>query len=164
MLVLLRKRIVGQTFLFVHDKKNSMSFNDLSTLNAILNFSSFIFLILGYRQIKAGNRRGHKKFMLSAAACSGLFLISYLTYHYIVGSVKFQGEGWSRPLYFSILISHTILAAVLVPMALLTLYRGLKGRFDLHKKISQKTWYVWVYVSITGVIVYLMLYHLFRSN
>ena len=139
-----------------------MSINDLSTLNAVLNFTSFIFLVLGYRQIKAGNRGRHKKFMLSAAVCSALFLISYLTYHYLVGSVKFQGTGWSRPVYFSILISHTILAAVLVPMALLTLYRGLKGKFDLHKKISRKTWYVWIYVSTTGVIVYLMLYHIFR--
>jgi len=139
-----------------------MSISDLSTLNAILNFSSFIFLVLGYREIKAGRRERHKKFMLSAATCSALFLISYLTYHYFVGSVKFQGEGWSRPVYFSILISHTILAAALVPMALLTLYRGLKGKFELHKKVSKKTWYVWIYVSVTGVIVYLMLYHIFR--
>jgi putative membrane protein len=147
---------VGYTYL------NPMTINDLSTLNAILNFTSFILLTLGYRQIKAGNREGHKKFMLTAASCSTLFLISYLTYHYFVGSVKFQGIGWSRPVYFSILISHTILAACLVPMAILTLYRGLKGKFDLHKKISKKTWYVWMYVSVTGVIVYLMLYHIFR--
>ncbi len=139
-----------------------MAIHDLSTLNAILNFTSFVFLTLGYRQIRKGNREKHKKFMLSAAVSSSLFLISYLTYHYFVGSVKFHGEGWSRPVYFSILISHTILAAVLVPMALLTLYRGLKGKFDLHKRISKKTWYVWMYVSVTGVIVYLMLYHFFR--
>ncbi|MEW6060553.1 MAG: DUF420 domain-containing protein [Bacteroidota bacterium] len=139
-----------------------MNVTDLSTLNAILNFTSFILLVLGYRQIKKGNRRNHKRYMLSAATCSALFLISYLTYHYFVGSVKFQGEGWSRPLYFSVLISHTILAIVLAPMAILTLYRGMKEKFDLHKKISRKTFYIWIYVSVTGVLVYLMLYHIFR--
>ena len=139
-----------------------MTIHDLSTVNAILNLTSFILLVLGYRQIRKGNRASHKKLMLSAATCSTLFLISYLVYHYFVGSVKFQGVGWSRPVYFSILISHTILAAVLVPMALLTLYRGLKGKYELHRKVSKKTWYIWTYVSITGVIVYLMLYHIFR--
>lgn len=139
-----------------------MSVNDLSTLNAILNFTSFVLLVLGYRQIKKGNRQIHKRFMLSAASCSVLFLVSYLTYHYFVGSVKFQGEGWSRPLYFVILISHTILAAVLAPMAIVTLYRGLKGKFDLHKKMAKKTFPIWIYVSVTGVLVYLMLYHIFK--
>lgn len=139
-----------------------MDISDLSTVNAVLNATCFMFLLLGYRQIKKGNRENHKRLMLSAAACSLLFLISYLTYHYFVGSVKFRGEGWSRPLYFSILISHTIFAAVLVPMALLTLYRGLKGRYDLHTKISRKTFFVWIYVSVTGVLVYLMLYHIFN--
>jgi putative membrane protein len=138
-----------------------MSLNDLSTLNAILNFSSFVLLLLGFRQIKKGNREYHKRFMLSAAGCSALFLISYLIYHYNVGSVKFQGVGWSRTLYFTILISHTILAVVLAPMAIVTLYRGLKGRYELHTKISKKTFYLWCYVSVTGVLVYAMLYHLF---
>lgn len=139
-----------------------MGVNDLSTLNAILNFTSFILLVLGYRQIKKGNRENHKRFMLSAAICSALFLISYLTYHYFVGSVKFQGEGWSRPIYFTILISHTLLAVVLAPMAVVTLYRGLKGKFTLHKKLAKKTFPIWIYVSVTGVLVYLMLYHIFR--
>lgn len=139
-----------------------MSINDLSTLNALLNFTSFILLLLGFRQIKQGNREKHKQFMLSATICSSLFLISYLIYHFNVGSVKFQGEGWSRPVYFTILISHTILAMALAPMAIITLYRGLAGKFELHKKISKKTFYVWCYVSITGVLVYFMLYHIFR--
>ncbi len=139
-----------------------MQISNLSTLNAILNFTSFVFLLIGFFQIKKGNRELHKGFMISAAICSSLFLISYLIYHSQVGSVKFQGEGWSRPLYFSILISHTVLAAVVAPMAILTLYRGLKGNFDLHKKISTKTFYLWSYVSVTGVLVYLMLYHIFR--
>lgn len=138
-----------------------MSINDLSTLNAVLNFTSFVLLLLGFRQIRNGNRERHKRLMLSAAACSALFLLSYLIYHYNVGSVKFQGEGWSRPVYFTILISHTILAVVLVPMAIITLYRGLTGKFELHTKISKKTFYVWCYVSLTGVLVYLMLYHIF---
>lgn len=138
-----------------------MSINDLSTLNAVLNFTSFVLLLLGFRQIRNGNRERHKRLMLSAAVCSALFLLSYLIYHYNVGSVKFQGEGWSRPVYFTILISHTILAVVLVPMAIITLYRGLTGKFELHTKISKKTFYIWCYVSLTGVLVYLMLYHIF---
>ena len=139
-----------------------MNFSDLSTVNALLNLTSFILLMLGYRQIKMGNRAAHKKYMIAAFTVSTLFLVSYLTYHFQVGSVKFQGEGWSRPLYFTILISHTILAAAVAPMAVMTLMRGLKGTYDLHKKISKKTLYIWSYVSLTGVLVYLMLYHIFR--
>jgi uncharacterized membrane protein YozB (DUF420 family) len=138
-----------------------MSISDLSTLNAILNITCFILLILGYKKIKAGDRDGHKRLMLSATGCSVLFLISYLTYHFFVGSVKFQGIGWERTLYFTVLISHTIVAAILVPFVLLTLYRALKGKFDLHKRIAQKTIVIWLYVSISGVLVYLMLYHIF---
>ncbi len=138
-----------------------MKFEDLATVNAILNFICFVLLIIGYFHIKAGRREQHKKYMIAAFATSGLFLISYLFYHAKVGSIAFQGEGWSRSLYFTILISHIVLAAVVPPMAILTLYRGLKGRFDLHTKISKKTFVVWMYVSVTGVIVYLMLYHIF---
>lgn len=138
----------------------NMKFEDLSTLNAILNFTSFILLLIGYRHIKAGRREQHKIFMIAAFVTSGLFLISYLIYHAKVGSISFQGEGWSRPVYFAILISHVILAAVVPPMAILTLYRGFKGRFELHTKISKKTFVIWVYVSLTGVIVYMMLYHI----
>lgn len=138
-----------------------MKFEDLSTINAILNLISFVFLVIGYRHIKAGRRELHKKFMIAAFSTSTLFLISYLIYHANVGSVKFQGEGWSRPVYFTILISHIILAAAIVPMAVLTLYRGLKGKFDLHKLLAKKTFPIWVYVSVTGVLVYIMLYHIF---
>ncbi|MFA6456523.1 MAG: DUF420 domain-containing protein [Bacteroidota bacterium] len=138
-----------------------MKFEYLSTVNAVLNFISFILLVVGYRHIKAGRREQHKRCMIAAFSVSGLFLVSYLTYHANVGSVPFQGEGWSRPIYFAILISHILLAAVIVPMAILTIYRGLKGKFDLHKKIAKKTFPVWLYVSVTGVVVYLMLYHIF---
>ncbi len=137
-----------------------MKFEDLSTLNAILNFISFVLLVTGYRHIKAGRRELHKKFMIAAFTTSTLFLISYLVYHARVGSVSFEGEGWSRPVYYTILISHIILAAFVPPLAIVTLYRGLKGRFDDHKKISKKTFVIWLYVSVTGVIVYTMLYHI----
>ena len=138
-----------------------MRFEDLSTVNAVLNFISFVFLVIGYRLIKAGRRDQHKKFMIAAFSTSGLFSISYITYHANVGSVKFQGEGWSRPLYFSILISHIILAAVIIPMSVLTLYRGLKGNYEKHKPLAKKTFPVWIYVSVTGVIIYFMLYWIF---
>ncbi len=139
-----------------------MKFEYLSTVNAVLNLISFFLLLNGYRHIKAGRREEHKKFMLAALGTSGLFLISYLIYHAKVGSVSFVGEGWIRPVYFTLLISHIILAAAIVPMVLITVARGLKGNFELHKKIARKTFPVWVYVSISGVLVYLMLYHLFN--
>ena len=138
-----------------------MKFEDLSTLNAILNFISFVLLLIGYRHIKAGRREQHKKFMLAAFTTSGLFLVSYLIYHAKVGSVPFKGEGWARPVYFTILFSHIVLAAVILPMAILTIYRGLKGKFDIHKPLARKTLPIWLYVSVTGVIVYLMLYRIF---
>jgi len=98
--------------------------------------------------------------MLIACACSSLFLISYLVYHYQVGSVPFKGQGWVRPLYFTILLSHTILAAAVVPLALITLVRALRENFSAHRRIARWTFPVWLYVSVTGVIVYWMLYQL----
>ncbi len=139
-----------------------MKFEDLSTLNAVLNMISFFFLIMGYRFIKAGKRDYHKRSMIAAFVTSGLFLISYLVYHANVGSVPFTGEGWSRPVYFFILISHIILAAVVPPMAVVTIYRALRGDFERHKRLAKKTFPIWVYVSITGVAIYVMLYHVFR--
>jgi putative membrane protein len=139
-----------------------MKFEDLSTVNALLNLCSLFFLLNGYRHIKAGRRDQHKRSMISAFITSGIFLVSYLFYHANVGSVLFQGEGWSRPVYFAILISHIVLAAAIVPMAVVTLYRGLRGKFELHKQFAKKTFPVWVYVSVTGVLIYLMLYHIFR--
>jgi putative membrane protein len=139
-----------------------MKFEDLSSVNAILNFISFVLLIIGYQYIKAGNKERHKKFMIAAFITSGLFLISYLIYHAKVGSVAFQGRGWSRLVYFTILFSHIILAAVILPMAIVTIYRALKGRFEIHKRLAKKTLPIWLYVSLTGVIVYLMLYQIFK--
>jgi uncharacterized membrane protein YozB (DUF420 family) len=101
--------------------------------------------------------------MIAAFITSTLFLISYLYYHAHVGSVRFQGHGWSRPVYFTILLTHTVLAAIIVPFVLVTLTRGLRGRYEKHKRSARWTYPMWLYVSITGVVIYLMLYHLFAA-
>jgi putative membrane protein len=134
---------------------------DLPTLNALLNASSAVLLLIGHRFIRRGNQQTHKKFMLSALAVSAAFLVSYLVYHYHHGATSFTGEGIVRLIYFSILISHTILAMAVVPLALITLARGLKGQFDKHTKIARWTYPIWLYVSVTGVMIYIMLYHLY---
>ncbi len=133
----------------------------LPTLNAALNGASACLLSLGFLCIRRKRVAAHRACMLSAFATSSIFLVSYLTYHYHVGSVPFRGEGWIRPAYFAILISHTVLAAATVPLALITLVRALRGRFDRHARIARWTLPVWLYVSVTGVLVYWMLYHLF---
>ena len=137
-----------------------MTVRDLPALNAILNATSAGLLALGYVLIRHGRRAAHQKVMQSALICSALFLVSYLTYHAQVGSVRFQGQGPIRTLYFAILISHTILAIVIVPMALVTFVRARRGRFDRHRAIARVTLPLWAYVSITGVIVYWKLYRL----
>jgi len=111
-----------------------------------------------------GKIAAHRAVMITALVSSSLFLTSYLYYHYHVGSVHFQGQGWSRPVYFSILISHTILAIVIVPMVIITLTRALRGNFARHRGIARWTFPLWLYVSVTGVIVYFMLYHWFVSS
>ena len=133
----------------------------LPTLNAALNGASACLLSLGFLCIRRKRVAAHRACMLSAFATSSIFLVSYLTYHYHVGSVPFRGQGWIRPAYFAILISHTVLAAATVPLALITLVRALRGRFDRHARIARWTLPVWLYVSVTGVLVYWMLYHLF---
>lgn len=132
-------------------------------LNATLNGISAVLLVTAHRMIERGRVAVHRKLMLSAVTTSALFLISYLYYHLHVvhGSVRFQGRGWSRPLYFSILISHTILAAAIVPLVILTLSRALEERYDRHRAIARWTYPIWLYVSVTGVVIYFMLYHLF---
>ena len=132
----------------------------LPSINAVLNSLSALLLLVGYLFIRRGKVWAHRLFMLSALTASTLFLISYLTYHFQVGSVPFQGQGWIRWIYFTILISHTILAAVIVPLVLLTLFRALKGNFERHKRIARWTLPLWLYVSVTGVVVYWMLYRL----
>lgn len=130
------------------------------TANAVLNLSSAVCLAFGYASIRAGRREAHRRWMLAAFSCSVVFLLSYLGYHFQVGSVKFGGDGLVRVVYLGILATHTVLAAVAAPLALATLSRALRGRFDLHRKVARVTFPIWIYVSITGVVVYLMLYQM----
>lgn len=136
------------------------SIYDLPTLNALLNGTAFALLLAGFFFIKRGKIAAHKRCMIAAFTVSALFLISYLIYHYQVGSVRFTRGGWIRPLYFTILISHTLLAMAVPPLAAVTLFRALKERFARHKQIARWTLPIWMYVSITGVVIYWMLYHL----
>jgi uncharacterized membrane protein YozB (DUF420 family) len=137
-----------------------MTVRDLPALNALLNATSAMLLVLGWQLIRRGHREAHRRAMLAAVSCSAVFLVSYLTYHAQVGSVRFQGQGVIRIVYFTILISHTILAAAVVPLVLVTLVRALQARFDRHRRLARITFPVWCYVSVTGVIVYWMLYQL----
>jgi uncharacterized membrane protein YozB (DUF420 family) len=137
-----------------------ISISDLPTVNAILNATSAVLITVGFVLIRRKRIGAHRACMIGAFCVSSLFLISYLTYHYYHGSTKFTGQGWIRPVYFSLLISHTTLAATIVPLVLITLYRALRERFDRHKRIARWTFPIWLYVSVTGVIVYLMLYQL----
>ena len=132
----------------------------LPTVNATLNALSGTLLLIGYVLIRRRQIRAHRNVMLGAFASSTLFLISYLLYHAEVGSRPFGGQGAIRYVYFAILISHVILAAVILPMAIMTLSRGLRGRYEDHKRIAKWTFPTWMYVSVTGVIVYVMLYQM----
>jgi uncharacterized membrane protein YozB (DUF420 family) len=129
-------------------------------MNASLNLTSAVCLLNGYRNIKRGRRETHKRWMIAAFSCSVVFLISYLAYHFQVGSVKFPGSGPVRTLYLGILLSHTIFAVLAAPLAVATLSRALQARFDLHRRIARITFPIWTYVSVTGVVVYLMLYQM----
>ena len=135
----------------------------LPTLNACLNALSGTLLIAGYFQIQKKNVRSHMRFMLGAFSTSVLFLISYLIYHYNVGSVPFTGKGWIRLVYFAILISHTILAALVPILVIITLLRVWRGDIERHRRIARWTFPIWMYVSVTGVLVYLLLYVLYPS-
>lgn len=135
--------------------------SQLPHLNALLNTTSAILLIAGYRFIRRGNIPAHRTCQVAAFITSIFFLSSYLTYHYFHGDTRFLGQGAVRPFYFAILISHVVLAIVIVPLVLITLYRAVRGDFLRHRRIARWTLPLWLYVSITGVIVYLMLYHLY---
>ncbi len=137
-----------------------MDYSVLPTVNAFLNGTSALLLCTGYFFIRNQNRRAHAACMGLAFCTSILFLISYLTYHAHHGTTRFPGTGWIRPVYFAILVSHTLLAIVIVPLALRTLFLALRGRFDSHKKLARWTFPTWVYVSVTGVVVYWMLYRI----
>ena len=139
-------------------------------LNAVLNASASVFLMCGFVFILKKRVHEHRFCMLSACIISAVFLASYLTHHAVrtyyfgLGPTRFTGDGLARPIYFTILTSHTVLAAILGPFVIATLYRGLRGRFDAHKRLARLVYPVWLYVSITGVIVYLMLYQIYPAG
>jgi uncharacterized membrane protein YozB (DUF420 family) len=137
-----------------------MNLSALPSLNAALNATSAVLLLAGVLAIR-GKRRGvHAAFMAGALTASAAFFVSYLVYHAQVGSVRFQGTGWVRPAYFAILVTHTVLAVAIVPMALRTLYLALRRRFPQHVALARWTFPLWLYVSLSGIIVYAMLYRL----
>lgn len=140
-----------------------MSLSQLPALNAILNSLSAVMLILGYRFIRKRKILAHRLCMSGAFLTSILFLISYLIYHFQHPTTLFRGPGWARPIYFFILFTHVVLAIVIVPLVLTTLTRALKGNFLNHRRIARITLPLWLYVSVTGVLVYLMLYQIFPS-
>ena len=142
-----------------------MSLSDLPAVNACLNGLSAVFLTTGYVFIRRGNKIAHRNCMVTAFVTSTIFLICYLTYHFTVRTVtRFEKPEWFRPVYLTILLTHTVLAVVIVPLVLMTLGRAVKQRFDLHKKIARWTWPLWMYVSVTGVVIYLLLYRIFPQN
>jgi uncharacterized membrane protein YozB (DUF420 family) len=137
-----------------------MEISTLPTVNAVLNLISFTFLLAGFRFVRKKQVERHRNCMIGAVLASTAFLVSYLIYHYYAGSRPFQGEGAWRLLYFTVLISHAVLAAAIVPMVLVTLARAFRGRYKSHARLGLLTFPLWVYVSFTGIVVYLMLYHL----
>jgi uncharacterized membrane protein YozB (DUF420 family) len=137
-----------------------LTVTDLPALNACLNATSAVLLGTGYVLIRRGRRQAHKRVMLAALVSSALFLTSYLVYHAQVGSVRFRGQGPVRTLYFTILLTHTVLAVVIVPLVAMTLVPALRGRFDKHRRLARITLPLWAYVSVTGVVIYWMLYRL----
>ena len=138
-----------------------MSVADLPALNATLNGVATLFLVAGYVFIRRRQIAAHRASMLSALTASALFLVSYVIYHANAGSKPFPGTGPVRTVYFVILITHIVLAAAIVPMVLMTVSRALRGRFDRHASIARRTLPVWLYVSVTGVVIYVMLYRLY---
>jgi putative membrane protein len=147
-----------------------VSLSDLPAVNACLNGLSAIFLSAGYYFIRQKNQTAHRNCMLAAFAASTLFLACYITYHgYLAlylhrGPTVFRHPAGFRPIYLTILLTHTVLAVVIVPLALITLHRALKQRFQLHRKIARWTWPLWMYVSVTGVVIYLLLYQIFPQR
>ena len=138
--------------------------SSLPHLNAVLNTTSALFLLAGLRFIRRGQIQAHRNCQVTAVLTSTLFLISYLTYHYYHGDTRFLGQGIVRPFYFAVLISHVFLAVVIVPLVVITLYRAARGDFIRHRRIARWTLPLWLYVSVTGVIVYLMLYQIYPSH
>lgn len=141
----------------------AIPYASLPGVNALLNGTSACLLVLGYAFIRRGNVAAHKACMVAAVLCSTLFLASYLVYHAHAGSTRFQGTGTVRTVYFAVLLSHTVLAAAVPFLAAVTLVRALRRRFDAHARIARVTLPIWLYVSVTGVMIYLMLYRLYPA-
>ncbi|MFN2384348.1 MAG: DUF420 domain-containing protein [Gemmatimonadota bacterium] len=137
--------------------------HDLPLINAGLNATTAILLVAGFWYIRRGRVASHRRCMLGAVSVSAVFLSSYLVYHAQVGSIRFTAGGWPRLVYFTVLLTHTVLAVTVVPLALVTAALGLRGRLDRHVRIARWTLPIWLYVSVTGVVVYLMLYRWFPS-
>jgi putative membrane protein len=139
----------------------TMSYAWLAPLNACLNTAATAFLVAGFVFIRKKRVKEHRACMIAALVVSAAFLTSYLTYHYHVGEVRFGGIGWVRPVYFAILIPHVALAGAIVPLAVVTLWFALRSRFVAHRRVARWTWPLWIYVSVTGVLIYFMLYKLY---
>ena len=141
-----------------------MTLSDLPALNATLNGLSAILLTAGFVFIKRGRKIAHRNCMIGAFSVSTVFLISYLTYHYSAGHTSFTDPAWFRPIYLAIRVPHVILAALIVPLILTTLWLAFRGKFETHRKIARWTWPLWMFVSVTGVIIYLLLYQRFPQS
>ena len=138
-----------------------MTIQDLPLINACLNGLAILFLTLGFVFIKQGNKTAHRNCMVSAFVTSAVFLTCYLIYHFSTRATRFLDPAWFKPIYLVILFTHVVLAVVILPLIFMTFSRALKARYELHKKIARWTWPLWMYVSITGVVIYLLLYQIF---
>ena len=141
-----------------------MTFNDLPALNAALNASAAVLLSFGLYFIKAKRQNAHRNCMIAACICSIIFLTSYVIYHMKAGRTVFVNPAWFRPIYLVLLLTHTLLAVIILPLVIMTLIQALCGKFERHKKIARWTWPIWMYVSITGVLIYFLLYKIFPQH
>ena len=141
-----------------------MTLSDLPALNATLNSLSALFLLVGYVLIRQKRQAAHRNCMIGALLCSTLFLTFYLIYHYNAGRTVFKDPAWFRPIYLVLLLTHTVLAVVIVPMVIMTVSRAIKRNYELHKRIARWTWPLWMYVSVTGVLIYFLLYQIFPQS
>ena len=142
-----------------------MTVQDLPALNATLNSLSALLLFAGWAFIRRGQKLVHRNCMIAALGTSALFLASYLTYHYLSHTVtRFVEPAWFRPLYLGILLTHTVLAVVILPLIAMTVFRAARGQFERHQRIARWTWPLWLYVSVTGVVIYLLLYQIFPQK
>ena len=141
----------------------AISLSCFPAINASLNAASAVLLVTGYTFIQQRKKEAHRYAMIAAFCTSTVFLLCYLYYHAHAGVLHFAGQGWRRPVYFTLLTSHTILAVVIVPLILMTMYRGLKGQFKQHVRWAPLTYWLWLYVSVTGVVIYYLLYHLWKA-